>query len=240
MSDTLQLEHLGGQKGWRLGITRLSAGDPVPTVSAVCVVSEARAGRQGVRVFRMMALAVDEGMRGQGLASEAMARMQASLLLEAGPRFEMRADMASCMTDDGAGFYASQGWTGGEGVWSWRSEATEVEGALRLLASGEALGQLLQECGQDMGAAEPKAAKQGAGCSKCRFRGTGCSKCRHPKALASVPEAAEPKAAEPEAAEPKAAEPEAAEPKAAKRGTGCSKCCFREAGCYPSCRPPKA
>ena len=60
---------LGGQKGWRLGIIRLTAGDPAPTVSAVCVVSEARAGRQGVRVFRMMALAVDGGMRGQGLAS---------------------------------------------------------------------------------------------------------------------------------------------------------------------------
>ena len=43
---------------------------------------------------------------------------------------EMKADMASCMTRDGAGFYASQGWTGGEGVWSWRSEATKVEGAL--------------------------------------------------------------------------------------------------------------
>ena len=42
--------------------------------------------------------------------------MKAYLLLEAGPRFEMKADMASCMTRDGAGFYASQGWTGGEGI----------------------------------------------------------------------------------------------------------------------------
>ena len=83
-----------------------------------------------------------------------MARMKAYLLLEAGPRFEMKADMASCMTRDGAGFYASQGWTGGEGVWSWRSEATEVEGALRLLASGETLEQLLQECEQDMDAVD--------------------------------------------------------------------------------------
>ena len=155
---------LGGQKGWRLGIIRLTAGDPAPTVSAVCVVSEVRAARQGVRVFRMMALTVDEGMRGQGLASGAIARMQAYLLLEAGPRFEMRADMATCMTEDGAGFYASQGWTGGEGVWSWRSEATEVEGALRLLASGEALEQLLQECEQDMDAADEAVSDlQGAG-----------------------------------------------------------------------------
>ena len=111
------------------------------------------------------------------------------------------------------------GWAGPDGQFQWlRDLDIEVEGALRLLASGEALGQLLQECGQDMGAAEPKAAKQRAGCSKCR----------HPTALASVPEAAE----------PEAAEPKAAEPKAAKRGTGCSKCRF--AGCYPPCPPPKA
>ena len=51
----------------------------------------------------------------------------------------MKADLASCMKKGGARFYASQGWTDGEGIWSWRSEATEVEGALRLLASGEAL-----------------------------------------------------------------------------------------------------
>ena len=89
------------------------AGDPAPTVFAVCVVSDVRAGRQSGRVFRMMALTVDGDMRGQGLATEAMARVKAYLLLEAGPRFEMRADMASCMTEDGAGFYASQGWTGG-------------------------------------------------------------------------------------------------------------------------------
>ena len=62
-----QLEDLGGQQGWRLGLVRLSAGAVAPVVSAVCVVSEARPKRG--RVFRMMALAVDEGMRGQGLAS---------------------------------------------------------------------------------------------------------------------------------------------------------------------------
>ena len=46
--------------------------------------------------------------------------------------------------------YASQGLTGGEGIWPWRSEASGVEGALRLLASGEALEQMLQVCEQDM------------------------------------------------------------------------------------------
>ena len=124
------------------------AGDLAPVVSAVCVVSEARP-RRG-RVFRMMALAVDGRVRGQGLATEAMARMKAELLLVAGPRFELRADLASCMKKGGAKFYASQGWSGEGGIWAWRSEATGVEGALRLLASGEALEQMLQVCEQDM------------------------------------------------------------------------------------------
>jgi hypothetical protein len=79
-----------------------------------------------------------------------MARVKAELLLVAGPRFELRADLASCMEKGGAGFYESQGWTGKGGMWSWRSEASEVEGALRLLASGEALKQMLQACEQDM------------------------------------------------------------------------------------------
>ena len=71
------------------GITRLAAKGPAPTVSAVCVVSEVRAGRQGGRVFRMMALAVDGDMRGQGLASGAMARVEAYLLLGAGSRWRL-------------------------------------------------------------------------------------------------------------------------------------------------------
>ena len=62
----IQLGDLGGQKGWRLGLIRLTAGDLAPTVSAACVASEARAKRG--RMFRVMALvhvqlAVDEEMR---------------------------------------------------------------------------------------------------------------------------------------------------------------------------------
>ena len=101
-----------------------------------------------------MALAVDGVVRGQGLATEAMARMKAELLLVARPRFELVVDLAACMKKDGARFYASQGWTGGGGIRSWRSEASEVEGALRLLASGEALEQMLQARGQDMSATD--------------------------------------------------------------------------------------
>ena len=106
-----QLGVLAGQEGWRLGLVRLSAGDLAPVVPAVCVVSEARP-RRG-RVFRMMALAVDGVVRGQGHATEALARMKAELLLVAGPSFELRADLASCMKKGGARFYDSQGWTGG-------------------------------------------------------------------------------------------------------------------------------
>ena len=143
-----QLGGLGGQEGWRLGLVRLTAGDLAPAASVVCVVSEARP-RRG-RVFGMMALAVDGEMRGQRLATEVMARTKAELLLVAGPRFELRAGLASCMKKGGARFYVSQGWTGREGIWSWMSEASEVEGALRLLASREALEQMLQLCEQDM------------------------------------------------------------------------------------------
>ena len=103
-----------GQEGWRLGLVRLTAGDLAPAVFAVCVVSEARP-RRG-RVFKMMAMAVDGVVRGQGLATEAMARMKAELLVLAGPRFEPRADLASCMKKGRAGFYESQGWMGGGGM----------------------------------------------------------------------------------------------------------------------------
>jgi hypothetical protein len=127
-----QLGGLSGQGGWGLGLVRLVAGDLSPAVSAVCVVSEARP-RRG-RVFRMMALAVDGMMRGQGLATEALARGGAKLLLVAGPRFELRADLASCMEKGGAGFYASQGWSGVGGIWPWRFEAAGVGGALGALA----------------------------------------------------------------------------------------------------------
>ena len=111
----IQLGDLGGQKGWRLGLIRLTAGDLAPTVSAACVVSEARPKRG--RTFRMMALAVDGEMRGQGLATEAMRRLKEKLLLVAGPRFGLVAGLASCMREDGAGPYASQGWAGGAGPW---------------------------------------------------------------------------------------------------------------------------
>ena len=102
----IQLGDLGGKRGWRLGIIRLT-GDLTPIVSAVCVVSESRP-RRG-RVFRMMALAVEGKMRGRRIATEAIARLKAELALVAGPGFGLRADLACCMEKGGAGFYERQG-----------------------------------------------------------------------------------------------------------------------------------
>ena len=152
----MQLGDLGGQKGWRLELIRLTAGDLAPAVSAAYVVSEARA-RRG-RMFRMMALAVDGEMMGQGMTTGAMRRLKEELLLVAGPRLGLVADLASCMKSGGAGFYAGRGWTGGGGSWSWRSEVLEVEEAGVVLdqspapvgGSGEA------QVGGKAGGAEPK------------------------------------------------------------------------------------
>ena len=119
----MQLGGLGGQKGWRLGLIRLTAGDLAPVVSDACVVSEARA-RRG-RTSRMMALTVGEVTRGHGLATGAIGRLKEELLVVAGPRFGLVADLALCMRRGGTGFYARQGWTGGGGSWSWRSETLE-------------------------------------------------------------------------------------------------------------------
>ena len=103
----MQLGDLGCQKGWRLGLIRLTARDLGPVVSAAYVVSEARARR--CRMFRMMALAVGEVVRGQGLATGAIGRLKEELLVVVGPRFGLVADLASCMGRGGAGFYARQG-----------------------------------------------------------------------------------------------------------------------------------
>ena len=76
-----------------------------------------------------MALAVEGKMRGRRIATEAIARLKAELAPTAGPGFGLRADLAWCMEKGGAGFYERQGWTGGEGIWSWRAEVPGLEGA---------------------------------------------------------------------------------------------------------------
>ena len=75
----MQLGDLDGQNGWMLRVIRMTADDLGPVVSDACVVSEARARR--CRMFRMMALAVGEVVRGQGLATGASRRLKEELLV---------------------------------------------------------------------------------------------------------------------------------------------------------------
>ena len=112
----------------------MTADDLAPVVSAACVVYEARATRG--RMSRMVALAVGEVTRRQGLATGAIGRLKEELLLVAGPRLGLVVDLASCMRRGGAGFYARQGWTGGRGSWPWRSETLEDEGAGAVIDQG--------------------------------------------------------------------------------------------------------
>ena len=83
-------------------------------VQAVCVVAKGR--RAGGTVFGMRALAVDEMLRGKGLATQMLGEVKKELAIVAGGRFRLVADLASCMDKGGAGFYAKQGWSGREGI----------------------------------------------------------------------------------------------------------------------------
>ena len=85
----------------------------------------AKGRRAGDRVYGMRALAVDELLRGKGLATQMLGEMKKELAMVAGGRFRLVAALASCMDKGGAGFYARQGWTGGEGIWMWGGRAKE-------------------------------------------------------------------------------------------------------------------
>ena len=81
------------------------------------MVSKARGTARSGKIFRMKALAVKKELRGRGLAAEALKRLQVELGELAGTDYRMVADMAACMSKEGVGFYARQGWTGRDGVW---------------------------------------------------------------------------------------------------------------------------
>ena len=55
----------------------------------------------------------------QGLAAlaEAIEMLQGELVMVAGSEYKLVADLTSCMKKGGVGFYARQGWTGGDVVW---------------------------------------------------------------------------------------------------------------------------
>ena len=61
------------------------------------------------------------------MATGAISRLKEQLLVVAGPGFGLVADLASCTRSGGAGFYVGQGWAGGRGSLTWRSETLEVE-----------------------------------------------------------------------------------------------------------------
>lgn len=71
--------------------------DGAVEVQAVSVVSKARKGAKSGAVFRIQALAVKEEMRGRGLATAALRRLQAELEGLVGGKDGMVADMAACM-----------------------------------------------------------------------------------------------------------------------------------------------
>ena len=107
-----ELGNISGGEGWRLSglsLVRLVKRNKVPEIQAVCVVSKARA-RRALKVFRVRALAVQEG---RGLAAEAVKRLQEELGWAAGSEYKL----ASCIKKEGVGFYARQGWAGGDEVW---------------------------------------------------------------------------------------------------------------------------
>ena len=124
-----ELEDVSGGKGWRLSVVRLRKRGEVLQVQAVCVVSKARGIARRGKVYRMQALAVKEGQRGRGLAAEALRRLQVELGELAGADYRMVTNMAACMAKEGVGFYGSQGWTGGSGVWEWDSRAAPSRGS---------------------------------------------------------------------------------------------------------------
>ena len=61
----------------------------------------------------MRTLAVQEGLRGRGLAAEATRRLQEELEWVAGSKYKPVVDLTACMKKEGVGFYARQGWAGG-------------------------------------------------------------------------------------------------------------------------------
>ena len=94
-------------------LVRLVERDRTPKIRAV----RAKRGK----VFGMRALAVQEELRGRGLAAEAIRRLQGELGWVDGSEYKLVVNLASCMRKEGVGFYSRQGWVGAGGVWEWSS-----------------------------------------------------------------------------------------------------------------------
>jgi hypothetical protein len=156
-----ELEDVSGGKGWRLSVIRLRKRGEVLEVQAVCVVSKARGIARSSKVYRMQALAVKEEQRGRGLAAEALRRLQVELRELAGTDYRMVTNMAACMAKKGVGFYGSQGWTGGSGVWEWDSRTAPSRGSRgKLQMEGKSL-QRRWKCKRQLEGAEGEGGVRG-------------------------------------------------------------------------------
>ena len=151
-----ELEGVSGGEGWRLSVVRSRKRGGVLGVQVVCVVSKARGIARRGKVFRIQALAVKEEQRGRGLEAEALSTLQVELGELAGTDFRMAIDMAACMAKKGVGFYGSQGWTGGSGVWEWDSRTAPSRGSRGKLQMEEESLRRRWKCKRQLEGAEGK------------------------------------------------------------------------------------
>ena len=93
------------------------------------MVSKARAERG--KVSKMRALAVQEKLRGRGLAAKAIRRLQGELGWVAGSKYKLVVDhdLAACMKKEGVGSYARQDWASVGGISGWYSGASVCPGS---------------------------------------------------------------------------------------------------------------
>ena len=88
-------------------------------------------------------------------------RLQVELRELAGTDYRMVTNMAACMAKKGVGFYGSQGWTGGSGVWEWDSRTAPSRGSKgKLQMEGKSL-QRRWKCKRQLEGAEGEGGMRG-------------------------------------------------------------------------------
>ena len=145
--------HLSTELG-RLGRERrywgvVMHGSSTGKAVVACVVRE---GRPKVRrrVFQVTAMVVRQGYRGQGLARQAIQRVQTRIGEEVmgvnggARRKEQRGGyivavgLKSCMRREGIGLYRALGWSGNEESWEWSSDEHAAQGHSPVLSEESA------------------------------------------------------------------------------------------------------
>ena len=79
----------------------------------------------------------------------------------AGTDYRLVADMAACMAKEGVGFYARQGWNGGDGVWEWDSRTSTSRGSKGRLQMEEEEFKRRSRCKRQMDGAEGEGGVRG-------------------------------------------------------------------------------